>query len=111
MPLITGLERAVRMAPRRRAEHFRAQAQGLQVVGRCGCERCLIIFFEQHVQGELEADLASRQGNDHPGWLAAVFEVRFAEYLQRRRLCSFWCWAPTAISSYRRHNRLFDTGA
>jgi hypothetical protein len=62
------LERLVEGLP----EHYRLQAKELQVVGRCGCGKCPIIFFEAHVQGDREGSLISYAGRDSTGGLVGA---------------------------------------
>jgi hypothetical protein len=51
---------------------YKVQLPGLLVVGRCGCERCPTIFFQSHINGDREHNLASFTGQDLTGGLVAA---------------------------------------
>jgi hypothetical protein len=51
---------------------LRVQLNGLRVVGRCGCGACPTVFFQPHVAGEREHEIASYSGNDATGGIVGV---------------------------------------
>lgn len=66
-------ERAVLVRlSRGQSEHYRAQAEHVVVVGRCGCGKCPTVFFEPHREGDRETDLVSYSGRDGSGGLVAA---------------------------------------
>jgi hypothetical protein len=65
-------EALVRYVSDREAPEYRAQIERLRVVGRCGCGKCLTIFFKEPNGPNLERDIATYVGRDSSGGLTAA---------------------------------------
>ncbi|BAU49496.1 hypothetical protein SVA_2948 [Sulfurifustis variabilis] len=55
----------------REAPAFEPQLSALEVVGRCGCGVCPIIFFQVHDAGDKEQEVAFYAGRDAGGGLSS----------------------------------------